>query len=75
MFDAEKAIKNHIDKSKTINTVKNFYNVVFNEPRGKDEEFFLQNWELDLAKSITYEFGDSSASSLANAIYAVTSTQ
>lgn len=71
MFDTEKAIKNHINKSKTIDTVTSFYNMVFNEPRSKDEDFFLDNWELNLAKAIIYEFGDTSALSVAKAILAV----
>ncbi len=71
MRDTEKIIKQYIEESKTIDTVKNFYNVAVEEPHDKEMLFFLDNWELNLAKAIIYEFGDASALSVAKAILAV----
>ena len=50
-------------ESKTIQTIQNYYNIVkrdFNE-LNEDEQFFCCNIEIDLAKSILQEFGDTSA--------------
>ncbi|MDE5539059.1 MAG: hypothetical protein K2J20_01060 [Bacilli bacterium] len=50
-------------ESKTIQTIQNYYNIVkrdFNE-LNEDEQFLCCNIEIDLAKSILQEFGDTSA--------------
>ena len=52
-----------MDNSKTIQTIQDYYNIVkrdFND-LNKDEQFFCCNIEIDLAKSILQEFGDTSA--------------
>ncbi len=61
----------YVENSKTLAIITKFYEAVESEPHSKDMIFFLQNWELNLAKAILYEFGDASASSVAKAILAV----
>lgn len=74
MFNSKKA-QNQIENSKVISLITEFYNIVFNEPHTKEMLYFLHNWELDLAKAISYEFGDNSAKSLANAILSIKTLQ
>ena len=52
-----------MSESKTIQTIQDYYNIVkcdFNE-LNDDEQFLCCNIEIDLAKSIIQEFGDTTA--------------
>ena len=54
-----------MNKSKTIGTIENFYNLVgLDRNPTTEEKEFMYTFELELAKSILNEFGDKSASKL-----------
>ena len=57
-----------LEKSETIQTIDNFYSLLAKlgkEDFTKNEEQFLCNFELELAKSILNEFNNKSAYKLA----------
>lgn len=70
-------MNNYIKNSKVVSTITHFYDCIENVENNKatkDTDFFLQGWELDLAKAILYEFSDISAKKIANAILAMDNT-
>lgn len=67
-------MNNYIKDSKVISTITHFYDCIEkteNNETNKDTDFFLQGWELNLAKAILYEFGEVQSKRVANAILAI----
>lgn len=64
-----------MENSKTIKTINDFYTVIQKGMKNvltDDEEFFICNIELELAKSIIQEFDITVSKRLANVILSVT---
>lgn len=72
-------MSNYIEDSKVISTIEKFYNsidIVNNSKNSSKDEietanYFIDAWELNLAKAILYEFGEVHAKRVANAILAI----
>lgn len=61
-----------IGNSKIINTLEKFYSVLEIEDPTEDEKMLVRNIEIDFAKSIVNEFGESQLRKVANIILAST---